>query len=61
MINIAWGITGAADKLEATFDEMEKVAGYEGVMPTYQGRLKDDEIGAIIEYIKTLGAVEGAP
>ena len=54
MINIAWGITGAADKLEATFDEMEKVAGYEGVMPTYQGRLKDDEIGAIIEYIKTL-------
>jgi cytochrome c oxidase subunit 2 len=31
------------------------VAGYEPVMPTYQGRLKDEEIGAIIEYLKTLG------
>jgi len=29
-------------------------AGYDPVMPTYQGRLKDDEITAIIEYIKTL-------
>jgi cytochrome c oxidase subunit 2 len=33
------------------------VAGYEPVMPTYQGRLKDDEIMAIIEYLK---APEGA-
>lgn len=30
------------------------VAGYEAVMPTYQGRLKDREITAIIEYVKTL-------
>ncbi len=30
------------------------VAGFEPVMPTYQGRLKDEEIMAIIEYIKTL-------
>jgi len=30
------------------------VDGYEPVMPTYQGRLKDAEIGAIIEYIKSL-------
>ncbi len=29
-------------------------AGYEPVMPTYQGRLKDKEITAIIEYLKTL-------
>jgi cytochrome c oxidase subunit 2 len=38
------------------------VAGYQGVMPTYKGRLKDDEITAIIEFIKTLGddiAAEG--
>jgi cytochrome c oxidase subunit 2 len=28
------------------------VAGYEPVMPTYQGRLKDEEIMAIIEYLK---------
>jgi len=30
------------------------VAGYDPVMPTYQGRLKDEEITAIIEYMKTL-------
>lgn len=30
------------------------VAGYEPVMPTYKGRLKDEEISAIIEYLKTL-------
>jgi cytochrome c oxidase subunit 2 len=29
-------------------------AGFEPVMPTYQGRLKDREITALIEYIKTL-------
>lgn len=33
------------------------VAGFEPVMPTYQGRLKDAEILAIIEYLK---APEGA-
>jgi cytochrome c oxidase subunit II len=33
------------------------VAGYEPVMPTYQGRLSDQEIMAIIEYLK---APEGA-
>ncbi len=30
------------------------VEGYQPVMPTYQGSLKDEEIGAIIEYLKTL-------
>ncbi|MEQ9411824.1 MAG: cytochrome c oxidase subunit II [Fuerstiella sp.] len=29
-------------------------AGYKKVMPTYQGQLKDEEINAIIEYLKTL-------
>lgn len=29
------------------------VAGFEPVMPTYKGRLKDKEIGAIIEYLKS--------
>ena len=33
------------------------VAGFEPVMPTYQGRLKDEEIMAIIAYLK---APEGA-
>ena len=30
------------------------VAGFEPVMPTFKGRLKDKEITAIIEYIKSL-------
>ncbi|MBC7792264.1 MAG: cytochrome c oxidase subunit II [Clostridia bacterium] len=30
------------------------VAGYPGSMPTYQGQLKDKDITAIIEYLKTL-------
>jgi cytochrome c oxidase subunit 2 len=30
------------------------VAGYQPVMPTYQGRLQESEITALIEYIKTL-------
>ncbi len=29
-------------------------AGFQPVMPTFKGRLKDDEITAIIEYLKTL-------
>jgi len=34
------------------------VAGYEPVMPTYQGRIKDEEITAIIEYLKSLSGTE---
>jgi cytochrome c oxidase subunit 2 len=30
------------------------VAGYENVMPTYQGRLKDSEITALIAYLKSI-------
>lgn len=29
-------------------------AGYQPVMPTYQGRLKDREINALVEFIKSL-------
>lgn len=36
------------------YPQAKVVAGYEPVMPTYQGRLKDEEITAIIEYLKTL-------
>jgi cytochrome c oxidase subunit 2 len=34
------------------------VAGYEPVMPSFQGRLNDREIDAIIAYLKTL---QGGP
>jgi len=30
------------------------VAGYDGVMPAFQGRMNDQEIGALIAYIKSL-------
>jgi len=38
------------------------VAGFDPVMPTYQGRLKDPEIDAVITYIKSLsGEVDDTP
>ncbi len=42
---------------EAILDPMVKVvAGFEAVMPTYQGKLNDREIIAVIQYIKSLSA-----
>lgn len=32
----------------------EIVKGYQGVMPSYQGQLNDDDINGVIEYLKTL-------
>jgi cytochrome c oxidase subunit II len=34
--------------------QADVVAGFQPVMPTYQGRLQESEITALIEYIKTL-------
>jgi cytochrome c oxidase subunit 2 len=40
---------------ESIVDPAAKVvAGFDPVMPTYKGRLKDSEITALIEFIKTL-------
>lgn len=40
---------------ESILDPMAKIReGYQGVMPTFKGRLKDNEITAIIAYIKSL-------
>lgn len=40
---------------ESIMDPQAKIAaGFDPVMPTYKGRLKDAEITAIIEYVKTL-------
>ncbi len=40
---------------ESILDPQAKVvAGFAPVMPTYKGRLKDDEITAIIAYLKTI-------
>lgn len=40
---------------ESILEPMKKIrSGYSAVMPTYKGRLKDEEITALIEYIKSL-------
>ncbi len=44
---------------ESILEPQAKIrAGYKPVMPTYQGQLKDEEIAALIAYIKSL-SVEG--
>ncbi|QDU41177.1 Cytochrome c oxidase subunit 2 precursor [Maioricimonas rarisocia] len=41
---------------QSILDPVSQVrAGYQPVMPTYQGRLKDREINALVEFIKSLG------
>jgi cytochrome c oxidase subunit 2 len=47
---------------ESVLDPQAKiVAGYDPVMPTYKGRLKDDEISALIAYLKSLAKPEKEP
>ena len=52
------GSTVVADEdyiRESILDPMAKIAaGYDPVMPTFQGRISDREITVIIEYLKTL-------
>jgi cytochrome c oxidase subunit 2 len=44
------------------FPQARIVAGYEPVMPTYKGQLKDREIMALVEFIKTVAnAGQAAP
>ena len=37
------------------------VAGYEAVMPTYQGQLSEEQVLQLIAYIKSLTRPEGQP
>ena len=40
---------------ESILDPNAKIVmGYAGIMPTYQGRMKDQDISAIIAYMKTI-------
>ena len=38
--------------------QAQVVAGYDPVMPTYQGRLSNEEIGAIIQYLKSVSGID---
>jgi len=55
---LADGSTVVADEnylRESILEPMAKIAaGYQPYMPTYKGRLNDQELTALIEYIKTL-------
>lgn len=37
------------------------VAGYAPIMPAFEGRLSDSQVGALVDYIKSLNASEAAP
>lgn len=58
------GSTGVAEEnyiRESIVNPQKKiVAGYEPVMPTFKGQLKDNEISAIIAYLKELSGYGGA-
>jgi cytochrome c oxidase subunit II len=59
-VQLADGSTLAVDETyirESILDpQAQLVAGYQGVMPTFKGKVSDEQIGWIIEYLKTLGA-----
>jgi cytochrome c oxidase subunit 2 len=40
--------------------QLKLVAGYQPLMPTFQGLVNEEGVMSLIEYIKTLGAA-GAP
>jgi cytochrome c oxidase subunit 2 len=58
------GTTVVADEnyvRESILEPQAKVAaGFEPVMPTYKGRLKDEEITALIAYLKAVGQEAGS-
>ncbi len=62
-VTLADGKTVIADEdycRESMLDPHAKiVAGFEPVMPTFQGRLKDEEITCIIQYLKSLADAGG--
>jgi len=59
-VELANGTSVTADEnylRESILSPMSKVvAGYQPIMPTYQGLLKDAELDALVAYIKSLGA-----
>ncbi len=47
---------------ESILQPMAKVVkGYPPAMPTFQGQLNEDQVMALIAYIKSLGGAQGAP
>ena len=58
-VNLADGTKITADEnyiRESILDPMSKVvAGYQPVMPTFQGILKEKEVDALVAYVKSLG------
>jgi cytochrome c oxidase subunit II len=63
-VKLSDGSTVAADEnyvRESILDPQAKlVSGFQGVMPTFKGRLTDEQIGWIIDYLKTLSGSQPA-
>jgi cytochrome c oxidase subunit II len=43
------------------FPQRHIVAGYEPIMPSYEGRISEEQLIELVAYIKTLGAEDTAP
>ncbi|MCB1222039.1 MAG: cytochrome c oxidase subunit II [Planctomycetales bacterium] len=59
-VNVDGGATVDMDEnyiRESILDPMAKIhSGFQGVMPTFKGKIKDDQINDIIAFIKTLSS-----
>ncbi|MBX0327409.1 cytochrome c, partial [Oscillochloris sp. ZM17-4] len=59
-VTLADGSTVKADEAyirESILNSTAKVVkDYNPIMPPYQGQLKDDEVTALVEYVKSLGS-----
>jgi cytochrome c oxidase subunit 2 len=58
-VHLTDGRTIVADEAYLTRSMMDPqvdiVAGYKGVMPTYRGAIDEPEVAALVEFIKSLG------
>lgn len=63
-ISLADGTTAIADEdylREALVNPSARItAGYDNIMPSYQGRLSEEQILQLTEYIKSLGSADAA-
>jgi cytochrome c oxidase subunit 2 len=64
-VRLASGETVVADEAyvrESIVNPAAKVvAGYQPVMPTFQGQVSEEQLIALVAYIQSLQAAEGAP
>jgi cytochrome c6 len=57
----ALNLTSDATAKKADADLVKTINNGRGKMPVFKGKLKDEEISALVAYIRTLGAAPKAP